>query len=109
MLYYTLRNIYNEQIYSPRRLFPSLYHSLYTKAKAPRRAAKTPPFTVTTAAALAVCSAGVDDAGVEELVVAASEPPVVVAAGAVVGSATPDGQCQWSPCGSQVVPEPVVS
>jgi hypothetical protein len=58
------------------------------------------------AAALAVCSAAAleepEAAAAVSLAVTLAEPETV-AVGAAVGSATPEGQCQWSPWGSQVL------
>lgn len=70
---------------------------------APSTIATTPRDPAPTAAAPVNCDGdglAAPDAAAPLEVEASEEPEVC--AGAVVGSATPDGQCQWSPCGSQV-------
>lgn len=86
---YQIRSLVNYKKYAP---------------AAPSSATKPPSYRPTTiAAALVLCCAGAlreDDAAAAVGVTLTDDAEDC--AGVVVGSATPLGQCQWSPWGSQV-------
>lgn len=71
-------------------------HAVYKNSAAtpPTTIANTPcwPETIA-AAALVLCCAGADALGVTVTLALELAEPVTMAAGAVVGSATPEGQC----------------
>jgi hypothetical protein len=82
---------------STHRIMPLFHPALY-KNQAPTAptTANAPDPTLTAAPVV-----GLGDA-LALAPAAPAFPPVVLAAGGLAGSATPLGQCQWSPCGEHV-------
>jgi hypothetical protein len=72
----------------------------------PNRDSLSAPAVVTTAGkdVVAVLTVAVE----EDLMLVMPDNPAETEAGGAVGSGTPDGQCQWSPCGSQLTTGPEV-